>query len=153
MNEQTHQQPRAFLMLWTTCILSQLDVVTPICDGTSTAAKHAAASVTLACFAAEQLNNMCKEFVSRAEVMLSDCQYVMSKVTPMHHAYTKLAAAIVAKNNFRSLVSIQGPEGYGPSTLPLRHSECIILIAVIKLISPGQFLSSCLQGLPSSRHR
>jgi len=24
---------------------------------------------------------------------------------------------------FRSLVSIQGPEGYGPSTLPLRHSE------------------------------
>ena len=26
---------------------------------------------------------------------------------------------------FRSLVSIQGPEGYGPSTLPLRHSEGI----------------------------
>ena len=26
-------------------------------------------------------------------------------------------------NKFRSLVSIQGPEGYGPSTLPLRHSE------------------------------
>ena len=26
---------------------------------------------------------------------------------------------------FRSLVSIQGPEGYGPSTLPLRHSENI----------------------------
>ena len=27
---------------------------------------------------------------------------------------------------FRSLVSIQGPEGYGPSTLPLRHSELVI---------------------------
>ena len=27
------------------------------------------------------------------------------------------------KHLFRSLVSIQGPEGYGPSTLPLRHSE------------------------------
>ena len=27
--------------------------------------------------------------------------------------------------HFRSLVSIQGPEGYGPSTLPLRHSEAI----------------------------
>ena len=26
-------------------------------------------------------------------------------------------------SEFRSLVSIQGPEGYGPSTLPLRHSE------------------------------
>ena len=36
---------------------------------------------------------------------------------------------------FRSLVSIQGPEGYGPSTLPLRHSEatedviCLFLLA------------------------
>ncbi len=27
---------------------------------------------------------------------------------------------------FRSLVSIQGPEGYGPSTLPLRHSEAML---------------------------
>ena len=38
------------------------------------------------------------------------------------------------RNNFRSLVSIQGPEGYGPSTLPLRHSEVIPMIKLGKLL-------------------
>ena len=32
---------------------------------------------------------------------------------------------------FQSLVSIQGPEGYGPSTLPLRHSESMCTLSPI----------------------
>jgi len=34
--------------------------------------------------------------------------------------------------NYQSLVSIQGPVGYGPTTLPLRHSDFWYLYFIIK---------------------
>ena len=35
---------------------------------------------------------------------------------------------------YQSQVSILGPVGYGPTTLPLRHSDLLIYVSIIKYI-------------------
>ena len=49
---------------------------------------------------------------------------------------------IAKKNkNYQSLVSIQGPVGYGPTTLPLRHSDLLVILCKI-LYLPHTNISS-----------
>ena len=62
--------------------------------------------------------------------LLSDACCSLSQ---MHATFIKNIKMLFGNRNisllcFRSLALIQGPEGYGPSTLPLRHSELEFLV-------------------------